>query len=98
MKTSAQEILQLGARTDFWGLITVGIDEMIEDIEHEFEERDMKGLPAEQYKLETEIKIAKIKFLKNLRELPRELILKMQNPADEVKNFDPYRTARDFDK
>jgi len=87
-KESKQEILRNGIKTDFWKLILNALDDSIKRIEDN--QKDISELPADQYKLENELIIKKIEFLKTLKKTPDNLIDWLEETDNKEDDFDPY--------
>ena len=81
-------ILRTGQKTDFWKIIVEDLNGRIADFE-----RDRSGLgelPPDQYKVESEILIAKKKYCEALKELPKMIIDNLGSPDNTEENPDPY--------
>jgi len=91
-KESIREILKQGVKTDFWKIIMQGLDAVAEDLQREQDSEGLKELPAEQYKVESEILKAKRKYLRELKDFPRTILNDLDDPNEGVKeeNLDPY--------
>jgi len=89
-KATSQEILRLGMDGDFWQLIVSALQDSKENLRNLLDSDDLKDLPADQYKLESEILKSKIKYIDKLSELPKNLIAWHENPDNTEKDFDPY--------
>ena len=89
-KATSQEILRLGAQGDFWQLILNALKKNKENLQTTLDGEDLTDLPADQYKLESEILKTKIKYIDKLSKLPESLIVWHENPDNIEKNFDPY--------
>lgn len=87
---SRREILQQGQNSDFWRIITDYLKESKEHLRKEQDDEDLKSLPAEQYKVESELLKAKIKYLDRLADYPNTIIGWLQTPDSTEKNYDPY--------
>lgn len=90
---SKMEILRLGQATEFWRVICDAIDESISYLRAEEDGDAIRELPAEQYKLESELLKAKRKYLAHLKNLPSSLIAYLTEPAENTtkeKNYDPF--------
>ena len=96
---TTQEVLRMGAESDFWQVMMEGINNMIENlhIDHNSNSK-LKDLPADQYKLENEIYLQKVANLKELQQLPNAIIVSMNDSPDDPVNHDPYATAEDLKK
>ena len=97
-KKSIQEILAQGIKSDFWEYMRRVIEEKITALEQEQRGKTLKGLPANEYKLENELLLAKIDFLKQLQTLPESIIMSLENATEQVQNLDPYVHPKDFEK
>ncbi|MCK5211698.1 hypothetical protein KAJ89_03280 [Candidatus Parcubacteria bacterium] len=89
-EATSQEILRLGQDSDFWRLMLVALEKCKENLRNISDSDDFKDLPADRYKLESELSKAKIKYLDKLSNLPGSLIVWMKNPDNKDKDFDPY--------
>lgn len=90
---SLMEILRLGQATEFWKLIQESIDESKEHLQKVEDSQELRELPAEQYKLESEILKMKKRYLDHLRRLPTSIIEYLQEPPEnreKAGNDDPY--------
>lgn len=90
---STKETLRLGKKSDFWEIMKQGIKDSIKHLENEMNDDDFKDLPSDQYKLESELLKAKIKYLKHLLKLPDEIIADLDDPnmgGEEDEDPDPY--------
>ena len=88
---SKQEILRQGQQSDFWQIIVEALRDSKEHLRQEQSSDDLKDLPADQYKVESELLKAKIKYLDKLTDYPNTIIGWLQNPNQEEKNYDPYQ-------
>jgi len=97
---SNQEILKQGIKTDFWKLLVDGLDESIKRLQNEQNSDELRDMPADQYKVENEIIKASIANLKDLKELPENIISWLEDPnaGDPGHEFDPYAKDEDFEK
>lgn len=98
---SAKEILRLGQATEFWKLICDALDDSIVHLQKKQDDDDIEDLPAERYKVETELLKAKRKYLAHLKRLPEALIAYLTQPAGNLEkdhNFDPFYTAEELGK
>lgn len=96
-KQSIIEILRQGQQSEFWAILCEQIRRKIAEI-NEKENRDhLKNLPADQYKLENELRFAKIEFLEGLQVLPEDTIATLIMPVTEDRDFDPYRKPGEFE-
>ena len=93
--STSQEILSLGKQTDFWKMLVDHLENEIADLREE-QQKDLKSLPADQYKLENELILAKIDYIKYLQTLPDSLILLLDNSENYTRVLDPYATSKDF--
>lgn len=93
--STSQEILSLGKQTDFWKTLVDQLENEIANLREE-QQKDLKSLPADQYKLENELILAKIDYIKYLQTLPDSLILLLDNPENDTRVLDPYATSKDF--
>ena len=89
-KKAKQEILRVGMDTDFWRVLIEGIQANIEELRKKNDDEEFRNLPANQYKLENELLLAKIKYLEKLIHLPTEMIAWFENPDNTVEDHDPY--------
>ena len=88
---SKQAILQQGQQSDFWRIIVEALKDSKEHLRNEQDSDELKGYPADQYKIESELLRAKIKYLDKLADYPNTIISSLQNPNPEEKEWDPYR-------
>ena len=89
---SQQEILKQGQLSEFWQIVCQFVRESKEHLRQEQESDGLRDLPADQYKVESELLKAKIKYLDKLTDYPNTIIGWLQNPnTDEPKNWDPYQ-------
>jgi len=95
-KRSEQEILAIGMRSEFWRILCEGIQKNIDNLKMKQSGKNLSSLPADQYKLENEIILAKIRYLESLMNLPENLIQEIGNTVEENVNLDPFRTPEDF--
>ena len=96
---SAKEVLRLGQGTEFWKLLCDALDDSIAHLQAEQDGDEINGLPAEQYKLMSELLKAKRKYLVHLKNLPETLIAYLTQPAGNIEkepNFDPYFTQKEL--
>ena len=89
-KATSQEILRLGAQSDFWQLLLDALQRNKENLRNELDSENLTELPADQYKLESELLKAKIKYIDKLLKLPDSLIIWHENPSNKEEDFDPY--------
>jgi len=91
-RDSIREVLKQGVKADFWKIIIQGLDAIIENLQKEQDSEGLKELPAEQYKVESEILKAKRKYLKDLKEFPQTLLSDLDDPNENNKpeDLDPY--------
>ena len=87
------EILRTGKQGEFWGIICELLDESITRLQSVEDHADFIELPAEQYKLQSQLLKAKRKYLEQLKGYPDLLIAELGKPDSEDINFDPYPTA-----
>jgi len=89
---NTMELLRLGTATPFWQAIQESIDESIAHLQKVEDSQEMRDLPAEQYKLESELLKAKKKYLNHLKQLPMALVEYLKDPPNnqETKNDDPF--------
>lgn len=87
---SKQAILQQGQSSDFWRIILDYIELSREHLRKEQKSQNLKSLPAEEYKLQNELLMAKLEYLDNLADYPNTIISSLQNPNQEEINFDVY--------
>ena len=90
---SVKETLLQGQSSEFWLLVLQSLEQSIARLEGERDGEDIKDLPAEQYKVESELLKAKISYLKHLKEIPATIIQWLQQPDQSIPNFDPYYTV-----
>lgn len=95
-KDNIQEILRQGKVTEFWQVLVQALDDSIVNLQKIQDSDDMKDLPIDQYKVESEILKAKRANLKKLKELPDTLVSWLEQPDQGEKNFDPYYTPEDL--
>lgn len=96
---NAKEVLRLGKGTEFWFLVCNALDESIAHLQNEQDGEAIKDLPAEQYKLESELLKAKRAYLKHLKKLPETLIAyftEVPENLEKPKNYDPFYTAEEL--
>ncbi len=65
--SNEQEVLKQGKGGSFWQVIVGYIDKNIEELQAQEDGQDLKDLPADQYKLESQILKAKKSYLKELK-------------------------------
>ena len=87
---SKQEILRQGQQGDFWQIIVGYLKESKEHLRNEQKGENMKSLPAEEYKLQNELLLARLEYLDRLSNYPNTIIGWLQNPDNETINHDPY--------
>lgn len=87
---SKQEILRQGMESDFWRIIISALEDSKGHLRKEQKGQDLKSLPAEQYKLENELLLAKLEYLDNLADYPNTIIGWLQNPNQKEIDPDPY--------
>jgi len=93
---SKQEVIRQAMLTEFWQIICEALDDSIEQLRKDQTSQDLKDLPAAEYKLTNELLLFRIKYLQDLKELPDQLILFLNDVPNDSKVFDPYRTSKDF--
>lgn len=86
-----QEILRQGQTTQFWQLIIESLRDSKNHLRNEQDSEDLKDLPADQYKVESELIKAKIKYIDKLIEYPNTLIGWLEKPDNEQTEYDPYQ-------
>ena len=81
--------MKQGQMGDFWKLIVKAITMSIDKLRSDT--KDLRGLPADEYKLENELILAKIDYLNHLIGLP-DILIANGEPAEKISetNFDPY--------
>lgn len=92
-KKDIQETLRAGEKTEFWHIITQALEESIEHIENELNSEDMSALPAESYKITSEVLKSRRDNLRKLLDIPKTIIMYLDSPDNEQENLDPYQTA-----
>jgi hypothetical protein len=85
-----QAILQASAKSEFWKIICEELDDRIEKLEKERDSDSIASLPADAYKLAMENIKDKITHLGKLKDLPKEIIQRLDNPDLEDEELDPY--------
>ncbi len=85
-----QEVLKQGTKSEFWKLVVQAIEESKKHLRDLRDSDDLKDLPADQYKTESEIIKYKIKYLNKLLETPGNLSSWLENPDNKKPDFDPY--------
>ena len=85
-----QEVLKQGQQGDFWQIICGFLEKSKEYLRNEQKSQDLKSLPAEEYKLQNELLMAKIEYLDMLKDYPNIIIGWLQNPNQEEVNWDVY--------
>lgn len=93
---NVKETMSEGQSTEFWVLIMQALDQSIARLEGERDGQEIKELPADQYKMESELLKAKIHYLKHLKELPSTIMAWTQQPDQSTPSFDPYYTASEL--
>ena len=82
-----QNILRSGMETEFWKIMVSTLEDFVVRLEKE--EVNVE-LPADQYKLESEILKAKVRHVKKLIATPESMIEFFQNPETDEESWDPY--------
>ena len=98
-KENAKEILRIGMSSEFWRLLSEGLDDNIENLRKMQDSDEMQELAPEQYKLRSELLKAKKKYLTDLKKLPQSLIDFLSDPQgnnEDPHNFDPYYTSEEL--
>lgn len=90
-----QAILDSGVKGDFWQIILAVIEESRQHLQTYSDSDKLKDLPAEQYKLESELIKAKRKYLTMLQETPDNLVSFLSSPDNRAESFDPYATTKE---
>jgi hypothetical protein len=86
-------ILQEGADSPFWNVITEAMRSSIEPLQELLKDKDgmLAVLPAEEYKVRNELLKAKIFYLEKLIETPSDYSRWLEAPSEKKgENFDPY--------
>lgn len=97
---STREILSQGQATPFWRVIQEAVDDSIAHLSKREDSEELRDLPAEQYKLESELLKAKRKYLQHLKELPKKIIEYLAEPPENrnTGNDDPYYSETELKK
>ena len=87
-----REVIKDGVKGDFWRVIVQALNKLQESLQAEQDNDAIKELPAEQYKLESEIFKAKRKYLKELADFPATLLEDLEDFVDNRNDspLDPY--------
>lgn len=85
-----QGVLQVGKTSEFWQVICEAIEQSREHLQTYQDSEEFKDLPADKYKLESELIRAKRQFLNTLKETPDNIISWLSTPDNKIENFDPY--------
>lgn len=85
-----QEILKQGMKGDFWKIIVDALEDSITNLRKTQDGESLKGLPADQYKVENELLKAKIKYSQKLQNMPKDLVSWYENPDQKKEGYDPY--------
>lgn len=89
-RDSITEIMRQGMQSEFWLMIMQALDESMKILQAEADSDEMKTLPPEQYKLESELIKAKRYYLARLKEYPQVIINRVADTNFEDFEFDPY--------
>lgn len=92
-----QGILNEGKSSEFWGIIVEALDQSIVALQAEHDTDEFKNLPADQYKLESELIRAKKQFLNTLKATPDNIVSWLSSPERKNENFDPYHRSPNTD-
>ena len=84
------EILNEGKKSVFWKIIVSEIDKQLEDLNNLEENTELWQLPAEEYKLRSEILKTEKKNLNKIKCYPEVIIGILGTPEPQEENFDPY--------
>ncbi|KKN30970.1 hypothetical protein LCGC14_0828640 [marine sediment metagenome] len=85
-----REVVKLGMKGDFWNLILQDLKEAKKYLQKKRNSDDLMELPADQYKMKSELIKAKIKYLNILINVPKNLISGLEKPDNKKPTFDPY--------
>ena len=96
-KDAVQNTLKQGAVSDFWKIILSSLEDTIAMLKEEKGSDELAALPAEQYKVESEILRHKIKYLETLKNMPANLASWVELPDEDKTNFDPYFQSKDME-
>jgi hypothetical protein len=86
-----QEILKQGMKGDFWKILVDALEDSVTNLRGIQDSEDLMELSADQYKVESELLKAKIKYSKRLQKMPEDLISWYEDPENKKEEFDPYR-------
>lgn len=89
-------IIRQGATSEFWKLICKIVDENIRLVEEQMESENMDDLPADEYKVMSQVLKLKKKMYLSLKDLPKSFLESKKLPDQSTPNFDPYGSAKDF--
>ncbi len=87
-----QTVMEQGKTSDFWQLIMQAIEQTRMNLQEYQDSDEFRDLPADKYKLESELIHAKRKYLNILKETPDNIISWLSQPDAKIENFDPYKT------
>ncbi len=85
-----RDILERGMGGDFWKLIVQELEDTKRVLQRIRDSEKLSELPADQYKLRSELLKSKIKYLDILIDTPKDLASWLQNPDNKKPILDPY--------
>jgi len=89
-KSDEKEILKRGKETLFWKIICEAINKRIETLQELEESENFEELPADQYKLKSQLVKAERKHLKIMKDYPDILMGRFGTPKNTDIELDPY--------
>ena len=85
-----KEVVTTGMKGDFWNLVLQDLRQAKKHLQEIRDSEDLMELPADQYKMKSELLKAKIKYLDILINVPKDLISSLEKPDNKKPILDPY--------